>query len=332
MVEAGPHMPPVASKAAMQTSDTTTTAYAALTTGAALLDRSERGKLALLGPEAKAALNGLVTNEIEALTPGSGVYAAVLTPKGKMLGDLRVLDHGDELLLDIERVALQPVFDVIRHGLVGFDATLDKRTLQRGLLSLIGPESRAVCAAPDLPDAEHANADATLAGHEVVLVVTDRGVDVICQADATGEVRDALLAGGARVVDEDAAEVVRVESGRPRYGVDIDDSVIPQEAGLNARAVNFEKGCYVGQETVARLFYRGKPNRHLRGLLLTDPIRPGAVLRNGDRDVGTITSVVHSPRLGTIGLALVRREVEPGATVTAGDDGGAAQVVTLPFD
>lgn len=316
----------------MQTSDPTMTAYATLTTGAGLLDRSERGKLALIGPEAKAALNGLVTNGIEALTPGCGVYAAVLTPKGKMLGDLRVLDRGDELLLDVERVALQPVFDVIRHGLVGFDATLDKRTLQRGLLSLIGPESRAACGAPDLPETEHANAGARIAGHEIVLAATDRGVDVICDADATAAVREALLAGGARAVDEEAAEVLRVESGRPRYGVDLDASVIPQEAGLNARAVHFEKGCYVGQETVARLFYRGKPNRHLRGLLLTEPVATGTVLRAGDRDVGTITSVVSSPRLGTIGLALVRREVEPGATVAAGDGGAVAHVVTLPFD
>ena len=118
---------------------TTTSAYDALTTAAALLDRSDRGKLALLGTQAKAALNGVVTNEIETLSAGTGAYAAVLTPKGKMVGDVRVLDRGDELLLDTERVALQAVFDIVRHGLVGFDAQLDKRTLQRGLLSLIGP-------------------------------------------------------------------------------------------------------------------------------------------------------------------------------------------------
>ncbi len=125
--------------------------------GAGLIDRSARGKLALSGPEAKAALNALVTNEIETLQPGGGLYAAVLTPKGKMLGDLRVLDTGDELLLDTERAALQGVFDALRHGLVGFDAELHKRTLQRGLLSLIGPQSRTVAGAPDLAAAEHAN-------------------------------------------------------------------------------------------------------------------------------------------------------------------------------
>ena len=313
------------------TTSQTPTAYAALTTGAALVDRSERGKLALLGPEAKAALNGLVTNEVEALTPGAGLYAAVLTPKGKMVGDLRVLDRGDELLLDTERVALQAVFDIVRHGLVGFDAQLDKRTLQRGLLSLIGPRSREACGTPGLPPAEHSSAAAGIAGHDVVLIATDLGVDVLCAAEATGAVRDALLAAGAVAVGEADAEVVRVESGRPRYGVDLDDSVIPQEAGLNDRAVSFTKGCYIGQETVARLYYRGKPNRHLRGLRLAMPAAPGTALHAGERQVGTLTSVAHSPRLGDIGLAIVRREVEPGASVAVGDDGATAQVVELPF-
>lgn len=310
---------------------TTQTAYDALTAGAALVDRSERGKLALLGPEARTALNGLVTNDVEALVPGAGLYAAVLTPKGKMVGDLRVLDRGGELLLDTERVALQAVFDIVRHGLVGFDAQLDKRTLQRGLLSLIGPRSRAVCGVPDLPAAEHSSAAGNIAGHDVVLVATDLGVDVICDAEATDAVRDALLAAGATAVGEDDAEVVRVESGRPRYGIDVDDSVIPQEAGLNDRAVSFTKGCYIGQETVARLFYRGKPNRHLRGLRLPATAAPGAALYAGERQVGTLTSVAHSPRLGDVGLAIIRREVEPGASVTVGDDGATAQVVELPF-
>ncbi len=310
----------------------TTPGYAALTTSAALIDRSDRGKLALLGTQAKAALNGVVTNEIETLTPGSGLYAAVLTPKGRMVGDLRVLDRSDELLLDTERAALQGVFDVVRHGLVGFDAELDKRTLQRGLLSLIGPASRAVCGATDLPSDEHANAAARIGDHDVVLVATDLGVDVICGADATSAVAGALVAAGAVAVLDAEAEVVRVESGRPRYGVDLDDGVIPQEAGLNDRAVNFTKGCYVGQETVARLFYKGKPNRHLRGLRLSEPAAAGSELHLGERSVGTLTSVVRSPRLGDIGLALVRREAEPGATVTVGDGGASAVVVALPFD
>jgi folate-binding protein YgfZ len=135
----------------------------------------------------------------------------------------------------------------------------------------------------------------------------------------------------APAVPEEVAEIVRVESGRPRYGVDLDDAVIPQEAGLNQRAVSFTKGCYVGQETVARLFYRGKPNRHLRGLKLTAEALPGDELRLGEKVVGRLASVAVSPAHGPIALALLRREAEPGATVAVGDGGAPAEVVELPF-
>ena len=124
---------------------------------------------------------------------------------------------------------------------------------------------------------------------------------------------------------------MRVESGRPRYGIDLDDDVIPQEAGLNERAVRFTKGCYVGQETVARLHYRGKPNRHLRGLRLTAPVdaRRRAAARRPRGRPHRLT--VRLPRLGPIALALVRREAVPGDSVQVGDAGAVAQVVELPF-
>jgi tRNA-modifying protein YgfZ len=155
---------------------------------------------------------------------------------------------------------------------------------------------------------------------------------VIADADDAGRVREALITAGAEPVNEEAAEVVRVESGRPRYGVDLaPEAVIPQEAGLNERAVSFEKGCYVGQETVARLHWRGKPNRHLRGLRLSEPVPAGTVLRAGEKEVGAVTSPLVSPALGPIVLALVRREVAPGDTVAAGDGDATAQVVELPF-
>ena len=155
----------------------------------------------------------------------------------------------------------------------------------------------------------------------VTLVGTDVGVDVICDAERAGEVKAAL---GVPEVDEAVAEIVRVESGRPRYGIDLDDSVIPQEAGLNERAVNFEKGCYVGQETVARLFYRGKPNRHLRGLRLSEPVASGEPLRLGEREVGSVGSSVVSPAHGPIALAIVRREAAPGDTLAVGESGATA--------
>jgi folate-binding protein YgfZ len=136
---------------------------------------------------------------------------------------------------------------------------------------------------------------------------------------------------GAAPVSEEAAECLRVERGRPRYGIDLDSTVIPQEAGLNDRAVSFTKGCYVGQETVARLYYRGKPNRHLRGLRLGEPAETGAELRLGERPVGHLGSVTVSPRLGPIALALVRREAAPGSEVSVGTDGVPGEVVELPF-
>jgi len=296
-----------------------------------LVDRSERGKLAFTGAQAKTFLQGQVTNDVEALTPGTGCYAALLSPKGKMLGDLRILDTGDELLLDVERSALQGIFNVLHRARVGFDAELHKRTVQSGLLSLVGPDARRVAGpqAEALPDGEHANAAAEIDGVATRVVATDVGIDLICDAEQTTALADALAARGAQAVPESAAEVLRVERGRPRYGVDLDDTTIPQEAGLNERAVSFTKGCYVGQETVARLFYKGKPNRHLRGLRLSAPVASGTELTLDGKVVGRLGSVADSPAHGPIGLALVRREAEPGTTLTAGE--ATATVAELPF-
>ena len=132
-------------------------AYRALTAGAGLVDRSAFGKLALTGDQAAEMLNGQVSNDVEALAPGTGCYAALLTNKGKMLGDLRVLATGDELLLITERSALQALFDQLRRGMIGWRAELHKRTLQQGLLSVIGPRAREVAGAGDLPADEHAS-------------------------------------------------------------------------------------------------------------------------------------------------------------------------------
>jgi folate-binding protein YgfZ len=309
-----------------------TTAHEALTRRAGLVDRSERGKLLLTGPEAKDFLHGQVTNDIESLHEGQGAYAAFLTHKGKMLGDLRVLDGGDAgLWLDTERSALQELFNMVRRYKLGRDVELHKRTLERALFSLVGPAARRVADAEDLPAAEHAHRRATIGGAPVRVVATDAGIDVVCDAEDADAVRAALVEAGAEPVPEEAAEVVRVLSGRPRFGLDLEpEAVIPQEAGLNERAVSFTKGCYVGQETVARLFYRGKPNRHLRGLLLSEAVSAGTPLRVGDRDVGRVTSPVLSPEHGPIALALVRREVAPGDRVDAGG-GATAEVVELPF-
>lgn len=307
--------------------------YRAITEGAAIVDRSERGKLALTGEGAKEFLSGQVTNDILALDPGRGCYAALLTHKGKMRADLRVLDAGDELLLDTERVALQAVFDTIRTFKLGFDVELHKRTLQRSLLSVAGPRARHVTGADaaGLGSGEHDHVAATLGDREVRLITTDVGVDVLALAEDHEAVRSALVDAGSEPVDEVIAEIVRVEHGRPRYGLDLDETVIPQEAGLNERAVSFTKGCYVGQETVARLFYKGKPNRHLRGLKLSAPVVTGAALRLGEKEVGRLGSSVVSPVHGSIALAIVRREAQPGDVLDV-EGGATAAVVDLPFN
>jgi tRNA-modifying protein YgfZ len=300
-----------------------------LRSGCGLVDRSERGKLALTGPEAKAFLHGQVTNDVEGLSPGEGCYAAFLTPKGKMQGDLRILNVGPptpELWLDTERDTLQPLFTMIHRYKLASDLELHKRTLQQGLLSLIGPRAREVAGADDPPTTEHANAPAEIDGIPVLLVATNVGVDLVTVAERTQQLAEALRARGAHDVAEDAAEALRVQHGRPRFGRDMDESTIPQEAGLNQRAVSFTKGCYIGQETVARLHYRGKPNRHLRGLELSGPSETGAELLLGDKVVGRLGTVA-----GERALAIVRREAEPGATLRVGDGGGTAQVVELPF-
>ncbi|MGA9285880.1 MAG: glycine cleavage T C-terminal barrel domain-containing protein [Solirubrobacteraceae bacterium] len=355
----------------MATTDTAALAeeHASLTERCGLVDRSERGKLALTGSGAVEFLNGQLTNELVGLKPGEGRYAAFLTHKGKMLGDLRVLAVGDdpdvepsELLLDTERVALQALFDMIRRFKVGYDVELHKRTLECSLLSLIGPTAtevatRAFLLEPSslrsfgassvgvdvsdggppnarvgpLLEAEHDHLLLSLGDTPARLIRTDLGFDVLFETDAVDAARAALVDAGAVEVSEAAAEIVRVEHGRPRYGLDLEDTTIPQEAGLNERAVSFTKGCYVGQETVARLHYKGKPNRHLRGLRLSEQVEPGAELRLGERAVGHLGSSVLSPTFGAIGLALVRREAEPGAALEVGHRGAHATVTELPF-
>jgi tRNA-modifying protein YgfZ len=318
--------------------DTSSSEYATLLDGCGLLDRSERGKLALSGADAVEFLNGQVSNELSTLRPGDGCYAAFLTHKGKMLGDLRILavatderDAAIELLLDTERGALQALFEMIRRFKVGYAVELHKRTVERGLLSLIGPHAQAVAAAEALGEREHQSVGVEVDGVAALAVRTDVGVDLLCEAAETPRLADVLRERGATPVSELAAECLRIERGRPRYGIDLNETVIPQEAGLNERAVSFTKGCYVGQETVARLHYRGKPNRHLRGLRLSQPAAAGEELLLGERVVGHVGSAAVSPRLGPIALALVRREADPGSVVQVGEHGTSAEVLELPF-
>ncbi|MEA2480688.1 MAG: hypothetical protein QOJ07_2610 [Thermoleophilaceae bacterium] len=301
-----------------------TTEYERLRESAGLVDRSARGKLLLTGAETAEFLQGQVTNDVEALAPGQGCYATLLTHKGKVLADMRILRGPDWILIDCEPAALPALRRNVDMYSIGRDVRSADETAARAILALVGPAAREALDAQPGPD-EHD----WVSGEHGIYVTTDVGIDVICPAEDAGEVREAL---GVEAVSEDAAECVRIENGRPRYGIDFDAETIPQEAGLNDRAVSFTKGCYVGQETVARLHYKGKPNRHLRGLRLSEPGRPGDEIVFDGKPVGRLGSTAESPLRGPIGLALVRREAAPGAEVAVGDAGTRAVVTELPFD
>jgi folate-binding protein YgfZ len=288
--------------------------YDLLRESAGALVRS-RGKLLLRGAEAAGFLQGQVTNDVEALEPGRGCYALLLTHKGKVRMDMRILRGADWLWIDCAKGALPVLDHMLRTYGIGRDIRPEDVTDSRTLTSVIGPGARAALGV-ELPDEEHAFVETG----DSLYVATDLGVDVIARTPP-----------GLEPVSEEAAEIIRIESGRPRFGLDFGSETIPEEAGLNERAVSFTKGCYVGQETVARLHYKGKPNRHLRGLSLSDPAERGEELRLGDRVVGTLGSTAVSPVHGPIALALVRREAEPGDTLAVGAGATSAQVVELPF-
>jgi tRNA-modifying protein YgfZ len=297
--------------------------YELLTDRAGLADRSARGKLLLTGADAPEFLQGQVSNDVEALEPGEGCYATFLTHKGKMRGDMRILRGEDWLWIDTEPETLAALARTVQMYSIGRDVSHRDATSERAILSLIGPAAGGALDA-EPPGFEHSHIE----GEHGLYVTTDLGVDVICAAAEAGEVRAALAIDE---VSEASAECRRIEAGRPRHGLDTDGDTIPQEAGLNERAVSFTKGCYVGQETVARLHYKGRPNRHLRGLRLSQPAAHGERVALGERELGNIGSACVSPEHGPIALALLRREASPGDTVAVGAGGTPAEVVELPF-
>jgi tRNA-modifying protein YgfZ len=292
-----------------------TSDYELVTESAGLVDRSDRAKFLVRGGETADFLQGQVSNDVEALEPGTGCYATILNHKGKLRTDLRILRGEDWFWLDTEAIGHAVLAHMLRTYSLGRDVQYEDVTESRALLSVVGPAARErLDAAP--PEGEHA----FVTGERGIYVATLLGVDVICEPGTALEVEP---------VAEEAAECVRIEAGRPRLGLDMGSETMPQEAGINERAVSFTKGCYVGQETVARLHYKGRPNRHLRGLRLSEPVERGTDIVYDGKEVGRLGSTCVSPRLGPIGLAIVRREAEPGATVEVG--GASAEVVDLPF-
>jgi tRNA-modifying protein YgfZ len=295
-----------------------------------VLDRSDRGKLVLRGAESAEYLQGQLTNDIEGLAAGEGCYAALLDRKGHMQADMRVLClAGDEIWIDTEAETLAAVKRHLEMYKIGREVELEDVTAERGILSLVGPRSADLAGAPPL--AAHANMALAVGGIECVAVGTALGIDLIVAAGDAERLRGFLAGAGAPAVEPAAVEILRIEAGTPRFGAEMDAATMPAEGGIVEAAVDFEKGCYIGQETVARLHYRGKPNKHLRGLRLSAPTAAGATLRLGEKEVGRVGSSCVSPVLGPIALAIVRREAEPGAELAVGEDGVTARVVDLPF-
>jgi folate-binding protein YgfZ len=296
-----------------------------------LLDRSARGKLLVSGPEAAAYLQGQLTNDVEALEPGDGCYAALLDRKGHMQGDMRVLRPGEEadLWLDTEPEGLEAVRRHLGMYKIGRQVEVADLGEERAILSLIGPRALEIAGSAALP--ENGCEQVTISGADCLAVGTAEGIDVLAATAERERVANALLGAGAVEITPEAAEILRIEAGRPRFGAEMGTETMPAEAGIVEAAVSFTKGCYIGQETVARLHYKGKPNRHLRGLKLSAPATAGAPVRLGEKEVGALGSAAVSPALGPIGLAILRREAEPGTSVDVGEDGVTAEVVALPF-
>jgi tRNA-modifying protein YgfZ len=295
-----------------------------------VVDRSDRGKLLVTGSEAAEYLQGQLTNDIEVLEAGEGCYAALLDRKGHMQADMRVLVvDGEKVWIDTEPEGSAAARRHLEMYKVGRDADVHDAGAERAIVSLIGPRSAELAGSSPLP--EYCHEEIAVEGVECPAVGTALGIDLIPRAEDRERLIAALAAAGAPAVEPAAAEIVRIENGVPRFGSEMDTATMPAEAGIVERAVNFEKGCYIGQETVARLHYKGKPNRHLRGLRLSAPADRGATLSLGDKEVGKLGGSCVSPAQGPIGLAIVRREAEPGAELLVGEDDVTARVVDLPF-
>jgi folate-binding protein YgfZ len=325
------------------------TGYDAVKKTTGIADRSGEARFRVTGPDRVTWLQGLLTNDIAALTPGTGCYAAYLTPQGRMLADIRVLHRGDELLLDVPAAARAGVFERLTTFIIMEDVVLDDVTDSLARIAVHGPQAfdvllKVVSLTAPLP--EHASVSTSFGDHGVIVAGSrDLGVDgydVYVDASAKADLIAALHAAGATAIDDEAWLTLRLEAGRPAFGVDMTTDTIPLEAGIEDRAISFTKGCYVGQEIIIRVMHRGhgRVARKLVGLSASasDSIASGAAIHAGDREIGRVTSAAYSPALDRwIGMGYVQRDfVEPGTAVSLGaphDETGPrtpATVVALP--
>lgn len=295
----------------------------------AMVER-KRAFLEVKGREAAEFLQGQVTNDAESLVPHKGCYALLLDRKGHIQADMRLLRLAeDHFRIDTAPSAGPGLLKHLNMYMIGREVEMAETA--GALTSLLGPGTATVSGLA--PGDEFDFTEATIAGVECLAVATDLGLDLVCDAEGATAVRCQLAADGAVRVSEAAAEIVRVESGRPRLENEMSSAPMPAEAGVVERAIDFTKGCYIGQEPVARLHYRGRPNRFLRGLRTEGPVKTGDRVTLGERELGAVGTAVLSPANGRIALAILRKEAEVGSTVTVESEKGEteATVVDLPF-
>jgi folate-binding protein YgfZ len=317
--------------------------YTALKTGAGLVDRSARARWRFSGARAAETLTGLVTNDVVSLTPGLGQYAAVLTPKGKIIADVRILHLGDAMLVDVPVLAAPGFADTVKKYVnprVTPYVDESASTCAVGVYGAMAPHAVSAVSGVALEALTvlHPYAQVTADIGTIMRVSGVGGFEIFAPIEARDALTRRFVAAGATVCSATTWDIVRVEAGLPEWGIDIDDTIIPQEANFDELgAISYTKGCYTGQETVARIHFRGHVNRHLRGLRFAstrEELPPErAELQDGaGKPVGDVRSVVCSPRLGAIALAIVRREVSPGSTLTVRAEREiTATVNTLPF-
>jgi len=328
--------------------------HSALRESAGVLDFSFRSRLCLTGADRIRFLHGQITNDVKKLRVGEGCYAALTTAKGRMQSDLNLFVLADELLLDFEPGLTATVAQRLEKYIVADDVQVVDVSPLYGLLSVQGPKAGEVIRAlglfteiPGQPLASVKIADDTLG--EIYLTnhprVAAAGFDLFVPSVALAAVSDKLIAAAkslsGRASGWSAFEIARVEAGIPRFGVDMDETSLPLECGIEARAVSYTKGCYIGQEVLNRIHSIGHVNRELRGLRLAGdlealPVQGDKLFKDG-KEVGHITSACHSPNPqgGTnIALGYVRREVFAlGTELTVSIDAGESRVriVELPF-
>jgi glycine cleavage system T protein len=319
--------------------------YQAVRNQVGLMDLSFRGKIRLAGPERTQFLHGMVTQDIKGIREGFGAYALMTDPKAHILADMKVYNLGDWFLLDVEPELKNKVITTLDKYLL-VEATLTDISDQYGLLSLQGPKSetllRTLLSEPTIPTEEYQHLRSKLTGVEIIVIRTgytgEIGFELLVPQEQIKEVwevfmlQDSVIPVGMAVLD-----ILRLEAGIPRYGIDIDENNLPLEVGVEKQAISYTKGCYIGQEVIARMKYRGHANRFLMGLRFQGEKVPQKKdkIRKEDKEIGWMTSAVFSPGFKSVlGMGYVHREyAQPGIFVSVETAQGSleGEIVALPF-